>query len=154
MRTSRRLSGSTSEGSSALHSDLFLLAKPDRTLVCQDRARRHCARRVHVGARLAQKAHEVHPALQQRAKDSKVALLRSYASHYSQFSRYSPLVEQFECDILREFGNAGVESSRFFPGVPWNRIGAAVPGIRSLDPLKCAKARPKTRGRRASRNSA
>src|SRR5260370_10536527 len=88
---SRRLSGSTSEGSSALHSDLFLLAQPDRTLVCQDRARRHCARRVHVGIRLAEKAHEVHPALQQRAKDSKVALLRSYASHYSQFSCYSPL---------------------------------------------------------------
>src|SRR5467141_3182731 len=55
--------------------------------------RRHCARRVHVGARLAEKAHEVHPALQQRAKDSKVALLRSYASHYSQFSCYSPLVD-------------------------------------------------------------
>src|SRR5204863_8174115 len=36
---SRRPSGSTSEGSSALHSDLFLLAQPDRTLVCQDRAR-------------------------------------------------------------------------------------------------------------------
>src|SRR6266478_5862884 len=90
-RASRRLSGSTSEGSSALHSDLFLLAQPDRTLVCQDRARRHCARRVHVGVRLAEKAHEVHPALQQRAKDSKVALLRSYASHYSQFSCYSPL---------------------------------------------------------------
>src|SRR6266436_3696277 len=63
-------------------------------------------------------------------------------------------VEQFECDILRKFGNAGLESSRFSPGVPWNRIGAAVPGIRSLDPSKCAKARPKTRGPRASRNSA
>jgi hypothetical protein len=80
------------KGSSALHSDLFLLAQPDRTLVCQDRARRHCARRVHVGVRLAEKAHEVHPALQQSAKDSKVELLRSYASHYSQFSCYGSLV--------------------------------------------------------------
>src|SRR5438034_4720433 len=43
------------------------------------------------------------------------------------------LVEQFACDILRKFGNAGVESSRFSPGVPWNWIGGAVPGIRSLD---------------------
>src|ERR1017187_4644882 len=57
-----------------------------------DRARRHFAWRVHVAGRFAEKAHEVHPALQQGAKDRKVALLRSYASHHSQFSRYSPLV--------------------------------------------------------------
>src|ERR1019366_5768222 len=56
----------------------------------KDRARHHCPRRVHVVGRLAEKAHEVHPALQQGAKDRKVALLRSYASHHSQFSRYSP----------------------------------------------------------------
>jgi transposase len=31
--------------------------------------------RVHVGARLVEKAHEVHPALQQRAQDCEVALL-------------------------------------------------------------------------------
>src|SRR6267143_2146664 len=114
MQSSRRLSGSTSEGSSALHSDLFLLAKPDRTLVCQDRARRHCARRVHVGARLAEKAHEVHPALQQRAKDSKVALLRSYASHYSQFSRYRPLVQ---ANLGHELGKARIGAQRIGHGI-------------------------------------
>src|SRR5260370_36234890 len=59
------------------------------------------------------------------------------------------LVEQLEFDILRKFGNAGVESSRFSPGEPWNRIGAAVPGIRSLDPSKCAEAPPQTSGERA-----
>ncbi|MGB2634686.1 MAG: transposase [Candidatus Acidiferrum sp.] len=68
-------SGSTSQGSPAFHPDLFLLAQPDRTLVFQDRARRHCGRCIHVGARLAEKAHEVHPALQQRAQDCEVALL-------------------------------------------------------------------------------
>jgi hypothetical protein len=74
------------------HSDLFLVAQPDRTLVCQDRARRHSARGVQVSGRLAEKAHEIYPALQQRAQNRKVALLRSYPSHYSQFSCYSPLV--------------------------------------------------------------
>src|SRR5258708_5018182 len=111
---------SGSSGSSALHSDLFLLAQPDRTLVCQDRARRHCARRVHVGLRLAQKAHEVHPALQQRAKDSKVALLRSYASHYSQFSRYSPLVGSVGTRELTAFAvTTSVFSPPAQPGQPY-----------------------------------
>src|SRR5467141_2967863 len=137
MQSSRRLSGSTSEGSSALHSDLFLLAKPDRTLVCQDRARRHCARRVHVGARLAEKAHEVHPALQQRAKDSKVALLRSYASHYSQFSRYSPLVPRTPISSARDFPT----TSRLSLPIAWIWITSDLPTIHSeLDGLSAREA--------------
>src|SRR5258708_1374559 len=77
-----------------------------------------------------------------------------YAEKREEVSVKLYLVEKTECRILRKFTNAGVKSSRFSPGVPWNRIGGAVPGIRSLDPSKCAKARPKTRGPRASKNSA
>ena len=53
---------------------------------------------VQVGSRLAEKAHEVHPALQQRAQNGKMLLLRPDTSHYSQFSYYSPLV----CPKYRE----------------------------------------------------
>src|ERR1035441_1281169 len=104
LRSSSR-SWPTSEGSLALHPDLLLVAQPDRTLVRQDRARHHCPRRVHVVGRLAEKAHEVHPALQQGAKDRKVVLLRSYASHHSQFSRYSPR-DTPECGRVHSIADA------------------------------------------------
>ena len=54
---------------------LLLVAQPNRTLVRQDRARCHRTRGVHFIGRSAQKAHEIHPSLQQRAEDGEMALL-------------------------------------------------------------------------------
>src|SRR5258708_19475987 len=67
-----------------------------------------------------------------------------YAEKREEVSVKLYLVEQSECDILRKFANAGAKSSRFSPGVPWNRFCAAVPGTRSLDLSKSPTPLPRT----------
>ena len=63
--------------SSALHPDLLVLAQPGRAVVRQDRARRDRPRRLHLRARPEEKAHALHPPLQQAAQTREVEVLRS-----------------------------------------------------------------------------
>jgi len=63
----------------------------------------------------------------QRAKDSKVALLRSYASHYSQFSRYSPLVPGHATllEFQRDYGFVGCCCAGVLVGVACATLAAS-----------------------------
>ena len=71
--------------------DLLFLAQPGRTVVLKDRTRRHRTRRVHLGARLEEKAHALHPRVQQGTENREVEILRSDTSNYSPINCYSPL---------------------------------------------------------------
>src|SRR5690606_28425633 len=57
-----------------------------------DRTRRDLPRRVHLGARPEEKAHAVHPPIQQAGQAGEVEILRYGTSHCFRFKRYSPLV--------------------------------------------------------------
>jgi hypothetical protein len=70
-QTGQRFPGSASKGSLALHSDLLVVAQPSRAVVRQDRARRHRPRRVHFRLRPQEKAHALHPSVQQIARTVK-----------------------------------------------------------------------------------
>ena len=73
------LPGSASQSSLALHSDLLLLAQSSRAVVRQDRARCDRARRFHFRLRPEEKAHALHPSLQQIAPYREVEICRSIA---------------------------------------------------------------------------
>ena len=83
---------SASEGSPALHSDLLLVAQPGRAVVRQDRTRCHRPRRVHFRLRPEEKAHALHPPLQQIAPNREVEVRRSIPTHQYTISWYRPLV--------------------------------------------------------------
>ena len=89
----QRLPRSASEGSPALHPDLLLLAQPGRAVVRQDRARRHRSRRVHFRLRPEEKAHALHPPVQQVAAYREVEICRSIATHQYTISCYRPLAQ-------------------------------------------------------------
>ncbi len=80
--------------SSALHSDLLLVAQPSRTVVRQDRTRRHRARRLHLRPRSEAKTHALHPPVQQSARNREVEVRRSSATHQYTISWYRPLVSE------------------------------------------------------------
>src|ERR1700732_572279 len=68
------------------------MAQPGRTVVRQDRARRHRTRRLHFGARSKKKTHAIHPPVQQAAQTREVEILRHVTKNYYRINRYSPLV--------------------------------------------------------------
>ena len=65
----------------ALHADVFLVAQPGRTLVCQDRTGPPRARRLHVRGRPRAEDSPLHPALQQDGETGPLELSQSGASH-------------------------------------------------------------------------
>src|SRR4029434_2512338 len=72
--------------------NLLVLAQPGRAVVRKDRARRDRQRRLHVGARPQEKAHALHPSLQQAAQTREVEVLRSLKTDCFYFNCYGPLV--------------------------------------------------------------
>ena len=71
-----------SERASAFHADLFVLAQPSRTLVCEDRARPARARHLHVRRRPGAQDSSLHPPLQQGAEADPLGLSQSGASNW------------------------------------------------------------------------
>jgi hypothetical protein len=65
-----------SDGAVALHAHVFLVAESNRTVVLEARARRHCARRLHVGSRSPSQTDAIHQAVQQGAEAASLVLLR------------------------------------------------------------------------------
>src|ERR1700722_5882877 len=81
------------------------MAQPGRTVVRQDRARRHRTRRLHFGARSQKKTHAIHPPVQQAAQTREVEILRHVTRNYYRINRYSPLATA-TADGLRLVGSA------------------------------------------------
>ncbi len=91
--------GCASEGSPALHSDLFILAQPGRALVRQGRTRCHRPRCIHFHLRPEEKTHALHPSLRQGTSDREMEICRFIAPHRYTISWYRPLERAMvECD--------------------------------------------------------
>src|SRR5204863_9067761 len=89
---SARVSRGASERASALHPDLLILAQPGGVVVRQDRARRDRPRHLHLRLRSEEKAHALHPSVQQGPANSEVEVRRSKQTSRYRFSCYRPLV--------------------------------------------------------------
>src|SRR5690349_8594575 len=61
-------------------------------MVRQDRTRRHRAWRLYLSSGPEEKAHAIHPPVQQATQAREVEVLRHSAPNYSRINRYSPLV--------------------------------------------------------------